>query len=122
MKFRGIALAVVGVVAATMLLMTVPTSGTNFLESSDSAFNRYIAKHGKSYATKEEYAFRKALFDKSMDEVTAHNSQNGPTWNKAINRFSDMTSQEIKRYLGAGHLGEIPTEVLPPYPTEGKLQ
>jgi C1A family cysteine protease len=55
MKFRGIALAIVGVVAATMMLINVPASGSNFLEASDSAFNRFIAKHGKSYATKEEY-------------------------------------------------------------------
>ena len=67
--------------------------------------------------------FRKALFDKAMDEVNAHNSQNGIGWFKAINRFSDMTPEEIKRYLGAGHHGEIPTEVLPPYPvTEKHLQ
>jgi hypothetical protein len=75
MKFRGIALAVVGVVAAaTMMLMNGPSSGSNFLEASDSAFSRYMAKHGKSYATKEEYSFRKALFDKAMEEVTTHNS------------------------------------------------
>ena len=75
MKFRGIALAVVGVIAASVMMMNVgPTSGSNFLEASDSAFNRFIAKHGKSYATKEEYMFRKALFDKAMDEVTTHNS------------------------------------------------
>ena len=76
MKFRGIALAVVGVVAASvMMMMNVgPTSGSKFLEASDSAFNRYIAKHGKSYATKEEYLLRKALFDKAMDQVTTHNS------------------------------------------------
>ncbi len=75
MKFRGIAVAVMGVVAAaTMVMMNGPISGSNFLEASDSAFNRYIAKHGKSYATKEEYTFRKALFDKAMEEVTTHNS------------------------------------------------
>lgn len=58
-----------------------------------------------------------------MDDVNSHNSQNGLGWFKAINRFSDMTPEEIKRYLGAGHQGEIPTEVLPPYPvTEQHLQ
>ena len=39
MKFRGIALAVVGVVAASVMMMNVgPTSGSNFLEASDSEF------------------------------------------------------------------------------------
>ena len=40
MKFRGIALAVVGVVAASVMMMNVgPTSGSNFLEArSDASF------------------------------------------------------------------------------------
>ena len=118
MKFAGFTLAIVGVVAATLMVMnsSAPSTSTNFLETSDAAFNRYIARHGKSYATKEEYLFRKALFDQAMEEVNAHNSQNGMGWVKAINRFSDMTPQEIKRYLGGGRLGEISNETLTPYP------
>jgi hypothetical protein len=33
---------------------------------SDSSFNRYLAKHGKSYATKAEYLMRKEIHDKAL--------------------------------------------------------
>ena len=88
------------------------------METSDAAFNRYIAKHGKSYANKNEYMLRKTLFEKAQDEMNAHNSQNGVTWVKALNQFSDMSPEEIKRYLGGGsHLGENNSQVLTQYPT-----
>jgi hypothetical protein len=41
------------------------SSTANFLsviDPIDSVFARYMAKHGKSYATKEEYEMRKAVF------------------------------------------------------------
>jgi len=44
---------------------------------SDSSFNRYLAKHGKSYATKAEYLMRKDIHDKALEEVTEHNQKEG---------------------------------------------
>ncbi len=60
-----------------------------------------MAKHGKSYATKEEYLRRKELHDKAIEDVVEHNNQPGQTWFKTINRFSDMTVDERMRYTGA---------------------
>jgi hypothetical protein len=40
----------------------------------DSVFARYLAKHGKSYATKEEYERRKEIFARQLKVVTSHNS------------------------------------------------
>ncbi len=112
-------LAVVGIaaVAAVLSLSDKTTQNSSFLAaSSDIEFNKFMVRHGKSYATKEEYLFRKAIFDKAQADVNTHNAQNGNTWHKAINQFSDLAPEEIKRYLGAGHLGEQPTETLTPYP------
>jgi C1A family cysteine protease len=101
-------------------------SSANFLETSDAAFSRYITKHGKLYANKDEYMLRKSIFEKALDEMNAHNSQNGVTWIKALNQFSDMSPEEIKRYLGGGRQGENSSQVLAQYPTsslsEGLLQ
>jgi hypothetical protein len=44
---------------------------------SDSSFNSYLAKHGKSYATKAEYIMRKELHDLALQKVIDHNSQEG---------------------------------------------
>jgi cathepsin L len=119
----GLTLAIVGVVAAAAVLMNAhfADSSANFLETSDAAFNRYIAKHGKSYANKNEYMLRKTFFEKAQEEVNAHNSQNGVTWIKALNQFSDMTPEEIKRHLGGGRQGENRTQVLAQYPASSEL-
>jgi Cathepsin propeptide inhibitor domain (I29) len=99
------ALAVVGiaaVVAVFALTNSVGKDGAIELNQfSDSSFNRYMAKHGKSYATKEEYIRRKEIHDRALEEVVEHNQQPGQTWFKAINKFSDMTPDERKKYTGA---------------------
>lgn len=102
------AIAVVGIAAVFAVFALTNTStysGLN-LHSTDSAFNKYLAKYGKSYATKEEYAYRKSIFDKDMITINEHNSQNDQTWFMAPNQFSDMSEHEIKHYLGGGIEGE----------------
>jgi KDEL-tailed cysteine endopeptidase len=113
MKKGFAAIAVVGVAAAVAVFAITQgsvTGGLN-LSSSDAAFNKYLAKHGKSYATKEEYAYRKSLFDTQVHEMTAHNAQNDKTWFVALNKFSDMTKEEFQRTLGGGINGEERPEV-----------
>ncbi len=91
MKKGYAALAIVGVAAAVAVFaLSKPDAfeGMN-LKSSDSAFNKYLAKQGKSYATKEEYAYRKSIFDKAVEEMTQHNSQNDMSWSVSLNQFSD---------------------------------
>lgn len=107
MKRGYTALAIVGVAAAVAVYAL--TQGPSFagmnLNTTDSAFNKYLAKHGKSYATKEEYAYRKSLFDAQMTEITEHNSHNDKSWFMSMNKFSDMTPLEVKQHLGGGVAG-----------------
>lgn len=102
-------LAVIGTVAAVAVfaITQVPDlSGMNLHAASDSAFNQYLAKYGKSYANKEEYTYRKSIFDHNMKEMASHNSKNDITWFKALNQFSDMSETEIKQILGGGIEGQ----------------
>jgi hypothetical protein len=76
MKQRGI-LSIVAIagVAGLVALYTSSgsvSSGANFLEldSVDSAFARYLAEHGKSYATKEEYERRREVFAQNLRYVS----------------------------------------------------
>ena len=97
MKKGFAALAVVGVAAAIAVFAftQAPTGLCMNLHSSESTFQQYLAKHGKSYGTKEEYEFRKAIYMQEMEEINLHNSQNSHTWSKAINKFSDWTTAEL---------------------------
>ena len=90
---------------------------------SDSSYNRDLAKHGKSYATKAEYLMRKELHDKALEDVIEHNQKEGQTWIKAVNKFSDMTDTELKRFFGSLD-ASLQTEKLelPEYPTNDLLQ
>jgi cathepsin H len=45
-----------------------------FIDPIDSVFARYLAQHGKSYSTKEEYERRKEIFARQLKTVTNHNS------------------------------------------------
>ena len=80
MKRAFATLALVGVVAAVAVfaLSQNPnvSSGMN-LKQSDTAFSKYLSKHGKSYATKEDYVLRRTLYEAAVAEMNAHNTVEG---------------------------------------------
>ena len=96
--------AVAGCAALFALFQTPTNNGGNFLQEIDpidSVFARYLAKHGKSYSTKEEYERRKEIFARQLKTVTDHNSQNGASYLLGMNMFSDLTTEEFtSTYLG----------------------
>jgi hypothetical protein len=67
-----------------------------------------MAKYGKSYATKEEYEYRRDLFDKNMEYIADENAQNDGDYRLGPNKFSDMTEGELMNSLGG----------VPPLPSE----
>jgi len=109
---NGIILSIAGCAAIYALLQTSsPSAGSNFLQQIDpidSVFARYLAQHGKSYSTKEEYERRKAIFAAQLKKVTDHNSRNGPTYHLGMNMFSDLTQEEFsKMFLGDNGAQEV---------------
>ena len=60
----------------------------------------YLAKHGKTYGTREEYEFRFGQFKESLGKIHKHNSRNDVTYRLGLNQFSDMTHDEYRRMLG----------------------
>ena len=62
------------------------------------AFADFIARHGRSYASRTELDTRFEIFAKNYDEMQAHNEQfmAGHTlYEKGINKFSDLTKDEF---------------------------
>ncbi len=45
--------------------------------------------------------------------MNAHNAEEGQTWFKAINQFSDMTPSEIEKMFGGGIEGEEMPKIKP---------
>jgi len=78
--------------------------GVNAYTVSDTTMERhylnYLAEHGKSYPTKEEYLFRLAEFTRKMKIVESHNAKNSDDASVAVNHMSDWTDDEYKAILG----------------------
>lgn len=56
-----------------------------------------MAKHGKSYATKEEFQFRASIFKKNAEKIAFENVKN--TFELGLNQFADWTHEEYRRIL-----------------------
>ena len=68
--------------------------------ANDQRYMMYMAVHGKSYLTREEYDFRKAVYDKNMDIIEAHNLKKDETYTMGEGAFTDWTWEEFERLLG----------------------
>jgi len=66
----------------------------------ENAFANYVAEHGKSYGTKEEYEFRLAQFAKKVEFIQEHNMENAGGHVVGLNHMADWTAEEYKRILG----------------------
>jgi C1A family cysteine protease len=64
------------------------------------AYIAYLAEHGKSYGTREEFNFRLEIFAEKMKFVEEHNSRNSDDHTVELNMFADYTDAEYKKLLG----------------------
>lgn len=74
-------------------------------------FDNFMIKHRKNYFNKEEFHFRRELYVQRLIENFEHNRQPGVTWFKDINRFSDLTEDEFKRYYLGYRKSDVDFEV-----------
>jgi C1A family cysteine protease len=70
------------------------------MTTEDHAFMAHVAKHGRSYGTKEEFEYRSAVFKDNLAQINLINSENGNTFSVATNKFADWTKTEYKKLLG----------------------
>lgn len=79
------------------------------------AFGEYIAKHGKSFMSKEEHLERFEIFSDNLDKIEAHNARSDRGYEKGLNAFSDLSQEELVARLhtkglraphNAGRLGQ----------------
>jgi cathepsin F len=95
--------AVAGAVATFALLnVNGPVTGSNFLSSTpiseaERAFINFIGTYRRSYGTKEEYAYRLALFEETYNKIAAHDST---SYTVGVNALSDLSDYEYKQLLG----------------------
>jgi C1A family cysteine protease len=129
------ALAVVGIAAVAAVLALTQKGATttlfgNTLTAEDFEFIKFVASHGKSYATKEEFEFRAALFKETLAKIQAENLKAENTFTVGVNKFADWSKAEYKRLLGyksqmrglAGNYAEIPANLSIPSSVDWRLE
>ena len=95
MKFTVAATAAAATMATTSALST---EASNYLLAD--RFEAFKKDHGKVYETEEEHAKRLKIFEENINEVAKKNALNNV---HGITRFSDLTQDEFKFFLGVDH-------------------
>ena len=87
---------------ATILLvgLAAAAGGPKWHELEGYTFDQYVKDFAKPHRRGTvEFAKRKALFENAFARVQQHNNE-GHSWKKGINKFSDWTETELKRLRG----------------------
>lgn len=91
-KQLAVILAIIG--AAAVLLGQQTTNKVSEFES-------WKAKHGVSYASEFENAYRERIFLENLAKINTHNSNEYKTYEMGLNQFSALTQEEFaETYLG----------------------
>jgi len=61
----------------------------------------FLAKYGRSYASKEDVNHRFNTFSANYDKIMEHNAQNDH-FKMAINQFSDLSEEEFAQHYNSG--------------------
>jgi C1A family cysteine protease len=97
------ALAVVGVAACVALFAVIQTDQSSslysFISGTEMEYIRFVAKFGKSFGTKEEFAMRANIFKQNYARIVEENLNKENTFTLEINEFADWTPDEYKRIL-----------------------
>lgn len=75
------------------------------------AFEEFMAKYGKLYATEAEKDLRLSTFIKNVNYINLHNKQNF-TYTLAVNAFADLTYEEFKERRFAAYKSPSPDHFL----------
>lgn len=66
------------------------------------AFQEFLVKYGRSYASKTEVEERFDIFAANLESINNHNDNAESGYRMAVNQFADLTEEEFsQRYLSA---------------------
>jgi Cathepsin propeptide inhibitor domain (I29) len=105
---------ILAAIASTAVLMLLFSGnqhqrGMSLLENKEieEAFIQYIARYGKSYASKEEVSKRFENFARTYKMVQIHNQAEDKSFEMGINQFADMDRAERMPGINVGDISEF---------------
>ena len=99
-----------GLVAVTLVVLIAAAAYFSVQETQTSTFEQWKVKYGSNWDNSEEY-YRRAIFEKTLQEVERHNADATQTYKKALNQFSALTQDEFVAIYASGVI--IPEEIKP---------
>jgi cathepsin L len=78
-------------------------AGTSWTELGAYSFDDYVQEFEKTYSP-VEYKFRQTVFETRLADIKRHNADTSRTYKRGVNKFSDLTAEEFKKYLGGGKI------------------
>lgn len=110
LKFASL-LAAIASATALLLLFTGKhyNGGISMMENKEieEAFVQYIAKYGKTYASKEEVTKRFGNFARSYKIIQNYNHGNERSFQMELNQFADMDRSERMKGIKVGDLESL---------------
>jgi len=82
-----------------LIALVASASAMEIMNPNMYEYMKYIADHGKSYGTKEEFNFRFNIFDKKLAEIKSLNETQEHSTH-GTNFLTDYTQDEMKQMLG----------------------
>lgn len=92
--------AVAAVLAISAVGAAARTTRWHELEAKAYDHAQYVAEFGKAYASAEEHAMRKEVFEGRLARIMAHNRDTTKTWKEGVNHLTDRTDGELKAMMG----------------------
>ncbi len=98
--FKKLALVAVASALAAFLLISTPTKqGTQLFtggeQEIEKAFIQFIAKYGRSYASKAEVPQRYEVFKATYKMIEEHNAREDVSFKMGVNQFADRLPKEL---------------------------
>ena len=82
------------------VLFSVCVCSLSWSDYSEYTFSDFQREHGKVYNSVEDRDMRRQHFESNVAMIQKHNARSDKTYTMAVNRFADLSKEEMRRYKG----------------------
>jgi len=83
--------------------VALSVAGTTWDQLENYSFDDFVQEFEKAYSP-VEYKYRQGIFEARLVDIKRHNADESRTYKRGVNKFSDLTLEEFKKYLGGGSI------------------
>ena len=98
------------VLVIALALFVVAQSKPALGELDTYTFEKYVKEYNKPHAAAShpEHFYRKMIFENNMRKIRAHNALKTSSFKMGVNKFTDLTKEEMRRFKGLKKNKQVP--------------